>query len=173
MALVVFLRGLNVGGHRRLRPKELASALQHLDVVNVGAAGTLVVRRPIRPAELRREIARRLPFEAELAICAGRDVLRLVSSAPFEGVRVRPDVVRFVSVLVRPARAAPPLPLRLPAVGPWLVTVRARDGRFVLGVHRRQMKAIGYLGRLDRLFGAPATTRGWSTVAAVARVLAD
>jgi hypothetical protein len=34
------------------------------------------------------------------------------------------------------------------------------------------MKVIGYLGALDRIFGARATTRNWNTLAAVAAVLA-
>lgn len=46
MALVVLLRGINVGGHRKLRPKTLASDLEAFDVVNIGAAGTFVVRKP-------------------------------------------------------------------------------------------------------------------------------
>jgi hypothetical protein len=41
----------------------------------------------------------------------------------------------------------------------------------VLGQYRRQMKAIGYLGRLDRLFGVPVTTRNWNTITAIAKVL--
>jgi hypothetical protein len=35
------------------------------------------------------------------------------------------------------------------------------------------MKAIGYLGTLDRLFGVPATTRKWNTITAIARVLSN
>lgn len=46
MALVVFLRGVNVGGHRTFRPRDLARKLRDYDVVNVGAAGTFVVRQP-------------------------------------------------------------------------------------------------------------------------------
>src|SRR6185295_12228721 len=46
MAVVVFLRGVNVGGHRRLRPSVLAKELERLDVVSIGAAGTFVVRKP-------------------------------------------------------------------------------------------------------------------------------
>ena len=38
MALVVFLRGVNVGGHRTFRPTVLAKQLRHLDAVNIGAA---------------------------------------------------------------------------------------------------------------------------------------
>jgi uncharacterized protein (DUF1697 family) len=47
VALVVLLRGVNVGGHRTFRPTTLAEQLRHLDAVNIGAAGTLVIRRPI------------------------------------------------------------------------------------------------------------------------------
>jgi hypothetical protein len=47
----------------------------------------------------------------------------------------------------------------------------ARDDRFVFGLYRRHMKAIGYLGTLDRLFGVPATTRNWNTMTAIARKL--
>ena len=47
MALVVLLRGVNVGGHRTFRPAVLAQRLKHLDAVNIGAAGTFVIRRPV------------------------------------------------------------------------------------------------------------------------------
>ena len=46
MALIVFLRGVNVGGHRTFRPSTLARELSDYDVVSVGAAGTFVVRKP-------------------------------------------------------------------------------------------------------------------------------
>jgi uncharacterized protein (DUF1697 family) len=49
--------------------------------------------------------------------------------------------------------------------------VLARHGRFVIGEYRRQMKAIGCLGTLDRVFGASATTRNWNTITAIAKAL--
>ncbi len=61
--------------------------------------------------------------------------------------------------------------MSLPSKGQWLVRVLARDHPFVLGLYRRQMKVIGYLGTLDRLFGVPATTRNWNTITAIAAVL--
>ena len=63
------------------------------------------------------------------------------------------------------------MPMDLPLTGPWLVRILAREHRFVVGLYRRQMKAIGQLGSLDRVFGVPATTRSWTTMAAIARVL--
>ena len=168
MALVVLLRGVNVGGHRTFRPAILAKQLADLDAVNIGAAGTLVIRRPVTRAQLRAELACRLPFDTEIMICQGREIVRLISGNHFADQPMRPDIVRFVSVLSRNPRSAPSPPVSLPARGKWLLKVLARERRFVFGVYRRQMKAIGYLGEIDRLFGVPATTRNWNTITAIA-----
>jgi uncharacterized protein (DUF1697 family) len=171
VALVVLLRGVNVGGHRTFRPTALTEQLKHLDAVNIGAAGTFVIRRPVTRAQLRGELARRLPFDTEIMICQGREIVRMLSEDHFADHPVRPDVVRFVSVLSRRPRSAPPTPMSLPSSGRWLLKILARDDRFVFGVYRRHMKVIGYLGTFDRLFGVPVTTRNWNTMTAIAKVL--
>jgi hypothetical protein len=65
----------------------------------------------------------------------------------------------------------PRLPMTLPADGKWLLKVLAHEDRFVMGLYRRHMKVIGYLGRLDRIFGMPVTTRNWNTITAIGKVL--
>jgi uncharacterized protein (DUF1697 family) len=171
VALVVLLRGVNVGGHRTFRPTALTEELKHLDAVNIGAAGTFVIRQRITQAQLRAELARRLPFDTEIMICEGREIVRLMSQNHFADQPARSDVVRFVSVLSKRPGSAPSLPMSLPSSGEWLLKILAGDNRFVFGVYRRHMKAIGYLGTLDRLFGVPATTRNWNTITAIAKVL--
>lgn len=171
MALVVFLRGINVGGHRRFRPSVLAAELEDFDAVNVGAAGTLVVRRPGPEAKFRVELVRRLPVETTAALCDGRELLRLLDENPFESEPSNPELVRFVSILSNASRCTASIPFTLPPDGAWFVRVIAAKERFVCGVYRRHMKTIGYLGQLDKLFGAPATTRNWNTILAVARIL--
>ena len=47
MALVVFLRGVNVGGHRTFRPTKLAVALKHLGAINIGSGRGWSVRELI------------------------------------------------------------------------------------------------------------------------------
>ena len=158
MALVVFLRGINVGGYRTFRPSILAKKLREYDVVNVGAAGTLVVRKPGPRTKSRAELLRRLPFEAQVVLCDGRDLIRLEKENPFEPTASRPDIVRFVSVLSKFGRCAASVPCSLPPSGEWVLRIMASKDRFVLGEYRRQMKTIGYLGQIDKLFGAPATT---------------
>ena len=171
--LVVFLRGVNVGGHRTLRPTTIAEQLKHLDAVNIGAAGTFVIRRPISEAKLRAELARRLPFDTEIMICQGREIVRLMSRNHFADEPERPDVVRFVSVLSKRPRSTPSTPMSFPSSGKWLLKILARDNRFVFGVYRRHMKVISYLCSFDRLFGVPVTTRNWNTITVIARVLGN
>jgi uncharacterized protein (DUF1697 family) len=173
MALVVLLRGVNVGGYRAFRPSLLAAQLRHFDVVNIGAAGTFVVRAPVGRQRLRAELAKRLPFATEIVISDGCDVVSLTAHDYFAGHVQRPDVVRFVSVLARTPRAAPKTPIVVPPDGEWQLQILAREKQFIVGMHRRNMKAIGYLGKIDRMFGVPATTRSWTTMAAIARVVED
>jgi hypothetical protein len=149
----------------------LAEALKHLGAINIGAAGTLVIRRPMTQAQARAEVARILPFVAEIVVCQSREIVNLLSSDPFQGQSVRPDVVRFVSVLSQRPRLAPSTPMQFPSSGQWLMKILARRNRFVIGMYRRRMKVIGYLGALDRLYGVTATTRNWNTIATVARLL--
>jgi uncharacterized protein (DUF1697 family) len=170
MALVVLLKGVNIGGHRTFRPTALAKALRRLGAINVGAAGTFVILKPISRARLRAEIQRRLPFTAEIVICDGRDILDLVSRRPFVGQPSGRAVVQFVSVLAR-RRPTVELPRHLPPTGRWSVKILSRQHRFVVGLYRREMRAIGYLGRLEKTIGTPMTARSWTTIQSIARLL--
>ncbi len=171
MALAVFLRGVNVGGYRNFRPSLLAKELSAYEVVNVGAAGTFVVRRPGARADFRASLLQRLPFQAEVMLCDGRDLLHLEMNNPFGTGPSGTDVVRFVSILSKAARLRPVVPITLPPEGEWYLRVLGSRNRFVFGEYRRHMKTIGYLGQLDKLFGVPATTRNWNTIMAVVRIL--
>jgi uncharacterized protein (DUF1697 family) len=171
MALVVFIRGVNVGGHRTFRPSVLARELSDFDVVNVGAAGTFVVRRPGSRAKFRTALLQKLPFEAEVVLCDGRDLMRLETENPFAAEPIPSDVVRFVSILSKAGGVRVSLPVTFPSDGAWLVRVIASDGQFVFGLYRRHMKTIGYLGQIDKLYAGPATTRNWNTIMAIVRIL--
>ena len=171
MALIVFLRGVNVGGHRTFRPSIVARELSDYDVLNVGAAGTFVVRKPGSRAKFRTALLRKLPFEAEIVLCDGRDLMRLETENPFGTEPSPPDVVRFVSILSKARGVRASLPVTFPSDGEWLVRVIASEGQFVFGVYRRHMKTIGYLGQIDKLYGVPATTRNWNTIVAIVRIL--
>ncbi len=173
MPSVVFLRAVNVGGTNRCQPALIAKELAKFDIVNIGAVGTFVVRKNVSESALRAAIARKLPFKCEIMICPARDIIKLLSKDPFSRQASGPEITRFVSVLHKRPRGLPSLPLSLPSENDWLLKIIAIQGRFVLGLYRRQMKAIGYLGKIEKLLAVPVTTRNWNTIQKVAQILND
>lgn len=171
MALVIFLRGVNVGGHRTFRPSVLAGQMKDYGVINIGAAGTFVVSKPVSQRWLRSELARRLPFETKVMICTGEELTSAVSDDPFAGQPSCPDIIHFVTVLAETPKVLPPLPACVPQDGRWLLKILCVRGQFLFGVYRREMKAIRCFSQIDKVFGAPGTIRNWNTIQSILKVL--
>jgi uncharacterized protein (DUF1697 family) len=175
MPSVVFLRAVNVGGANRCQPAQIAKQLAKFDVLNIGAVGTFVVREDVSESTLRAAIGKKLPFKCEIMICPARDIIKLASKDPFSRQPSGTNITRFVSVAAKPVRLPLHLrlPLNLPSDDDWLLKVIAIQDRLVLGLYRRQMKAISYLGKIEKLLGVPVTTRNWNTIEKVAKILEE
>ena len=171
MRWVVFLRAVNVGTANRCQPAVIARKLSKLGVINIGAVGTFVVREDVSESALRTAIAKKLSFKCEIMICPARDIIKLASRDPFGDQPPDPNITRFVNVLAKRLPSPPPLPLCLPSNNDWLLKVIAIDKQFVLGLYRREMKAISYLGKIEKLLGVPATNRNWNTIQKIAKIL--
>lgn len=169
MALVVFFRAVNVGGHQKFQPSKLAKELAKFGVVNIGAAGTFVVRENVSQTELRAEILRRLPFKPELMICHARDVLALAQGNWFGNAPAEKGVGRFVSVLQKAPRVKPRLPIEQPAGDKWEVRIVAITGRFALSVRRLGQTYSNAV--VEKHVRVPATTRNWNTIEAIRGIL--
>jgi uncharacterized protein (DUF1697 family) len=169
MSSVVFFRAVNVGGHQKFQPGKLAKELEQFGIVNIGAAGTFVVRQDVSQTKLRDEILRRLPFKPELMICPARDVLALARGNWFADAPPGKDVGRFVSVLQKAPRAKPPLPIEQPGGEKWEVRVVAITGRFVLSLRRLGQTYSNAV--VEKHLGIHATTRNWNTIESIREVL--
>ncbi len=163
-----------MGGHQKFHPRVLAKELAEFGVVNIGAAGTFVVRADVSQAKLRDEILRRLPFEPELMVCPARDVLALMRTDSFRDAPVGKDVQHFVSVMQKaPSRKAglPPLPISQPGGEKWEVRIVGITGRFALSLRRPGRTGAYSNAVVERHLGIPATTRSWNTIAAICDVV--
>ena len=149
----------------------LAKQLGKFDVVNIGAVGTFVVRENVSESALRAAIAKKLPFKCEIMICPAKAIVDLTRKDPFARQPSGPDITRFMSVLHKRPVKMPPLPLNLPSDNDWLLKIITIQNQFVLGLYRRQMKAISYLGKIEKILGVPVTTRSWNTIEKVAKIL--
>lgn len=172
MASVVFLRAVNVGGHQKFRPSALAKDLAKYGVINVGAAGTFVVREPVKQAVLKEEIFRRLHFQPEVIICSAPEILALHDDDEIRKAIQTEEEKPFVTVLQKLPRRVPRFPFEQPSGENWQVRAIGIKGRFVLSLYRKLEKMVAYPNEVvEKKFSMPATTRTWSTIAAVYQIL--
>jgi uncharacterized protein (DUF1697 family) len=171
MPLVVFLRGVNVGGHKTFSPRALAKQLAELDVVSIGAAGTFVVRKSVSQAAIKSEISSKLKFEPGIMICKAREILDLAAADPF-AAEPSDGVTRYVTILAKRPASSPELPLLKPDGDEWQVMVLAIQDRFALSLHRRQGRNLIYPNEvIEKKLGVAATTRNWNTIEAICEIL--
>jgi uncharacterized protein (DUF1697 family) len=172
MAHVVFLRGVNVGGSKCFQPSALARELAHLGAVNLGAAGTFIIRKHLSEAVVRSEFASRLPFTTDLMICRSRELEQLAATDPFPTTGLPPDLRRFVSVLAKKPRQLPPLPFGYPAGKDWQVRIVGVSGKLAWALWRRLGRSpVDPNGVIEKYLGVRATTRNWNTVVRLCDVL--
>jgi uncharacterized protein (DUF1697 family) len=165
---VVLLRGVNLGRNRRLAMADLRRWLDALGYDNVRThlqSGNAVITTTRKPAEVGREIEKRLEEETGASIrCVVRthdDLQRVVDGNPFEGIAT--DPARFlVAFLAEPAKKA-----RLAKLDPaeyeperWHIGQREIYLWHPNGIN--QSKLTNELN--DRNLGVMATARNWNTV---------
>ncbi len=161
-----------MGGKNVFRPAQVAAALAHLEVVNVGAAGTFLVRGKASAAAIRREILAQLEFEPEISIRPVREILELVRSRPFAGVTFSKDLRGWVAVLAKPSKARLALPLLAPAGKEWSVRFDRVEGAFALGLSRRRPGVSVFPNKVvEDSLGVRATTRWWETIERIAKLI--
>lgn len=176
MSWVVFLRAANVGKHNRFQPSLLAKELAKLDVINVGAVGTFVVRANVTEKALRAAIARKLPIKCDMMICSAEAILDLVRDNKLKDEPSDNDRRIFLTVLSEPLTSSARQSLALPVYAPnkekWEVKIVKITGRLALSLWRRLKDNPLYPNQvLEKQFGLATTTRTWNTIEKVAKIL--
>lgn len=170
-AFAVFLRGVNVGGNKKFSPAALARDLEALDVSNVGAAGTFVVRKAKSAAAVRAAIGAKLPFEAEMAIVPASALTDVVQGDLFPKTPPGDDVRRMTAVMTSTPTKRPRLPLRRPDGADWQMLLVAVSGPFVLYFWRPDRARMLYTDVVDRELGVLSTSRSWNTIEKIHKLI--
>jgi uncharacterized protein (DUF1697 family) len=170
--LVLFMRAVNVGGHQMFKPAQLARELSTFETVNIGAAGTFVVRRPPGAAALAAEVRRRLPFDTDLMICPAREIIaaagELAMLPVVEGARP------MLTVLARRPAAIPGLPIARPAGEGWELRLERVTSRYAWTLYRPLGSRPPNLNALvEKVLGVSGTTRNANTLAAIQKVISS
>jgi uncharacterized protein (DUF1697 family) len=176
MRHIVLLRGVNVGGNRRISMARLRESLVGLgydDVATLLQSGNIVLTSTEKPAALQSALAERLSevFGAplEVVVRTRAELARVIERNPLAGVADNPSryLVHFLSARLDARRMRE---LEALAVPPERLVAGARE-LYVWhpdGIRDSQLAALLARGKL----GVVSTARNWNTVTKLL-VLAD
>ena len=175
---VALLRAVNVAGHARIPTAALTrlfAAAGALDIASFGHAGNLLFNAPRGAAAIvarvRDQIGREHGERPVIVLRTAAELAALADAEPFAACGAAPRDKLYVTFLTRRPRAAPSLPLASAAERLTVLELRGRD---VL-LHSSP-KPNGFYGFpnafVETAFGVAATTRNWSTVMRLAKLLA-
>lgn len=174
---MAFLRGINVGGHRKVPMAELralVAGLGHTDVATYVASGNVVLTAPGATragleADLAAAVAERFGFTVPVLVRRADDLERVIAADPFPDASAATPKHCFVAFA-----SAPLPPVGLDALDP----ARFAPDEWVVGAEELYLRYEDGAGRskltndlLERTLGVDLTSRNWNTVLAVADLL--
>jgi uncharacterized protein (DUF1697 family) len=170
---VVFLRGVNVGGHNLVKTSDICKRLASLGFANVRGfkqSGNIIFETEDRDsariaAGIRQELRGLLGKDIDVFLRTMPEVREMVRLDPFRDVK-RGDVKMFVTFLPGELREVPMLPLKSSDGDAEIILVRGREA-FGLGYLKDCRYGASY-GTIEKKLGATATTRNWNTVKGIA-----
>lgn len=165
-----FLRGINVGGRKKVPMAELKKLYESLGFENIKTilnSGNVVFEAPNKSEKtLVREIEsafqERFGFESKTMIRTMSAIQELVDMVPFKNVKIDKDIRLYVTFL----REEPKSRLKLPCSP-------AKDSLLILKITDREVcsmltietsRSVDAMAFLEKEFGKNITTRNWNTI---------
>ncbi len=169
---VAFLRGINVGGNKKINMAALRVALEAAGLQNVrtliASGNVLFTSRTTDLAKLCRQIEaaiqKKFAMEVSVILRTEREIPKLCAAAPFSGIKPAANVRLFVTFL----DAKPKSRLKIPYLSPdgsyRIHFLRDRNLCSILTLGPQWSKNLRQMDILEKEFGKRITTRSWSTV---------
>jgi uncharacterized protein (DUF1697 family) len=169
---VALLRGINVGGHKRVSMERLKKAIEALGFRNVKtllASGNVLFDAPARAraalaARIERQLAKTLGHEIGVLLRTREELAALARLNPFRSIRVTPRTRLFVTFLPEKSPGRLAIPYQSPDGSYRILRRTAGELCSVLTLGPQWSKNLRQMDILEKEFGKRITTRSWCTV---------
>lgn len=177
MKYVALLRGINVGGNKKVPMADLKKILEKAGFENVKtllASGNVIFESSEKKAENVRKIIettieKKFGFTVPTIIRTMEEIEKLITSDPFKGIKVTPETRLYVTFRGDDTRMLNVdrrmSTFRIPAFHILKVTKSEIISYLTVGENRGTVDAMGIL---EKEFGKNITTRNWNTVMKIA-----
>ncbi len=174
---IAFLRGINVGGHKKVLMAELRKRMEALGFVQVitilNSGNVIFTASDSEEGSLETKIAQELEkffgFSVPVLVRKAEAVAHLLEANPFQEIEVTKDTRLYVSFLKEGPSTLPTLPWATEDNSYRILEVK--DGVVCSVLDLSLTQTIKGMEALEQLFGKNITTRNWNTLLRVAKKL--
>lgn len=174
---VAFLRGINVGGHKKIKMADLRRAFDSwgfTDVKTLLASGNVAfcadeTRCDALAGSIEAGIESAFGFEVGVIVRTMASIRDLVSANPFRDIDVTPSTRLYVTFLSPDSPRGLKAPYESPAMDFKILEASAQEvcSVLTLGARGRTPKSMEIL---EKGFGKRITTRNWNTIVKVSNL---
>ncbi len=171
---VALLRGINVGGHKKIKMADLQDTFASLGFQNVKtllASGNVLFQASETSTDalarrIEEQIETSLGFSVGVILRTIEQIQQIADSQPFKGISVTPDTRFYVSFLAEKAKHRLKIPYESP--GSDFRILRVSDGEvFSVLTLNSNSRSVDAMSILEKEFGRKITTRNWNTVSKI------
>lgn len=170
MQYVAFLRGINVGGNKKVPIAELKKTLEKTGYENVKtllASGNVAFETKITPPKtlekhLAEIIEKKFGFPVPVLIRTVADLQKLAASNPFTSVKDTSNKHLYITFLADKPKSTFKIPYTSPDKS--FTILCATDTEVCSFLDRNIAKTPDAMSVLEKTYGKNVTTRNWNTI---------
>jgi uncharacterized protein (DUF1697 family) len=185
MKYAAFLRGINVGGNKKVPMSDLKKCLEKLGYENVktllNSGNVIFETKKTSPNSLTKTIETTLEktfgFKIRTIIRSIDEIEKLIESNPFKGIKVTPNTRLYITFISEAGGGTPLVrgrgskeakePLKLPYTTPdkSFKILKASDTEiYSVLIVTPESRTVSAMGTLEKEYYSNVTTRNWNTI---------
>lgn len=170
VSYVAFLRGINVGGNKKMPMADLKKMLERAGFANVKtllASGNVLFESPVSDIKklkdiMGKDMEKTFGFCPDIIIRTKDQIQKLIASDPFKKIKVTPMTRLYVTFLSEKSKST----LKIPYVSPQkdFTILKLTNGEIISVMELIERGTVDAMEILEKEFGKKITTRNWNTV---------
>jgi uncharacterized protein (DUF1697 family) len=172
MRYALFLRGINVGGAKKVPMAELRAMFESLGFENVKTlqnAGNAVFETKTSRAGLipliEKTFTATFGFESQIKLRTFAQIEQMIALDPFKTIKTGKDVRLYVTFLRGKSKSRLPLP-HTSETG--IQILRKTDSEVFTALNLKTAHTLEAMAMIEKEFGKDVTTRNWNTILKIA-----
>ena len=167
---IALLRGINIGGHKKVPMADLKKMLEKMGYENVRTllnSGNAVFEAALqKPEAIAKDIGERMQktfgFTCDIVVRSADEIQKLIKENPFKNIKVTPATRLYITFRRTQTKSALKIPYESPEKD--FTILKVTEGEIVSVLTLGDNGTVDAMGILEKEYGKNITTRNWNTV---------